>query len=389
VEFETCDLVGSACRYPKQDMNKPAILTLAFLVVHSTGCAAPQPEETKPLTTWPDGSAPAELGIRVAKAFVPMKLRYETNPAKAHLGVIYPEVCTWYGGLTVAQLTGDEELGKQLVEKFEPYLTEPGAAHINRSAHVDYRVLGVVPFEIFLQTKDGRCLELGRELADAQWEDPTDDGVTAEARYWIDDMYMIPALQTQAYRATGDPKYLDRAALAMVAYLDRLQQPNGLFFHGPDSPFFWGRGNGWVAAGMTELLRSLPEAHADRARILAGYRMMMASLLKCQAEDGMWRQLIDDPESWPETSSTGMFTFAMATGVNLGWLDASAYGPAARKSWLALTTYVGPDGSIRDVCVGTDKGFSRQYYLDRPRAVGDLHGQAAFLWAATALLRGQ
>jgi len=55
-------------------------------------------------------------------------------------------------------------------------------------------------------------------------------------------MYMLIIVQLQAYRATGDAKYLDRAALEMSVYLDKLQQPNGLFYHAPDVPFFWGRG---------------------------------------------------------------------------------------------------------------------------------------------------
>jgi len=38
---------------------------------------------------------------------------------------------------------------------------------------------------------------------------------------------------------------------------------------------------------------------------------MMASLLKMQGDDGLWRQLLDHPEAWPETSGTGMFAFAM------------------------------------------------------------------------------
>src|SRR5687768_18006731 len=29
--------------------------------------------------------------------------------------------------------------------------------------------------------------------------------------------------------------YIDRAAITMAAYLDKLQQPNGLFYHAPDS----------------------------------------------------------------------------------------------------------------------------------------------------------
>lgn len=53
----------------------------------------------------------------------------------------------------------------------------------------------------------------------------------------------------QAYWATGDKKYLDRAALEMVAYLDKLQQPNGPFYHVPDVPLFWdGATAGWRPA---------------------------------------------------------------------------------------------------------------------------------------------
>ena len=336
---------------------------------------------------WPEGASPAVVGKRIAENFLPRKFRYETNPAKAHLGVIYPEVIAWYGSLTVADLIKDADLRDRLISKFKPLLTEPGLQRINRVAHVDYRVLGAVPLEIYLQTKDPAYKELGLSLADAQWENPTPDGVTAEARYWIDDMYMIPLVQVQAFRATGESKYLDRAALAMTSYLEKLQEPNGLFHHGTDSPFFWGRGNGWMAAGSAELLRSLPEDHPRHAQILAGYRKMMAALLANQAEDGMWRQLIDKPDSWPETSGTAMFTFAMVTGVKNGWLDAGKYGPAARKAWLALVGHLDDEANVREVCIGTDKGFTEEFYNERPRVAGDLHGQSPMLWTASALLR--
>ena len=151
--------------------------------------------------------------------------------------------------------------------------------------------------------------------------------------------------------------------------------------------FFWGRGNGWMAVGMSELLRSLPNNNPDRPRIMEGYRSMMASLLKYQSEDGMWRQLIDDPGSWAETSSTGMFTFAFITGVKNGWLVEKTYAPAARKAWLKLITYLDENADISEVCEGTNKKNDRQYYLDRKRNVGHLHGQAPVLWCATALLR--
>jgi rhamnogalacturonyl hydrolase YesR len=207
---------------------------------------------------------------------------------------------------------------------------------------------------------------------------------------------MISAVQVQAFRATGDQKYLDHAALTTAAYLDKLQQPNGLFFHAADSPFYWGRGNGWYAAGMAELLSELPANHPKRARILAGYKTMMASLLKYQSEGGLWRQLLDKPESWLETSSTGMFAYAMVTGVKHGWLDEATYGPAARKAWLALVAELDSDNNVKEVCVGTNKGFQEvgpdldkqlAFYLARARKAGDLHGQSPILWTAAALLR--
>ena len=100
-------------------------------------------------------------------------------------------------------------------------------------------------------------------------------------------------LQIQAYRATKEIKYADRAALQLTAYIRRLQQPNGLFFHGPEFHYHWGRGNGWVASSMAEVLKSLPHDRPGYDELMAGYKKMMAALLKYQSDNGMWRQLID------------------------------------------------------------------------------------------------
>jgi rhamnogalacturonyl hydrolase YesR len=200
-------------------------------------------------------------------------------------------------------------------------------------------------------------------------------------------MYMLTMLQLEAYRATGDRKYLDRDADEMVKYLDKLQEPNGLFHHAADVPFFWGRGDGWFAAGMAEMLRSLPADHPARPRIMKGYKLMMASLLKYQDKGGMWHQLIDHDDAWPESSATAMFSFAMITGVKNGWLDAATYGPAARKAWIGASGYIDQNGDVTQVCEGTSKLNSEEYYYMRGRRTGDFHGQAPMLWVVSALLR--
>lgn len=375
-----------------QRIFKPLVLSaIGSLLLFNTGCRTSA--ETNSFGNWPAGTSPQEIGRRAAENFVARPLDFQTHPNRKY--VIYPEVCAWYGSLNVAKLTGDKDLQSRLIKKFDPLLGAE-ANRISPDDHVDYRVFGIVPLEIFLETHDARYLEIGKSLADKQWLDPTPDGVTHEARYWVDDIYMISAVQVQAYRATHDPVYLDHAAVTVATYLDKLQQPNGLFFHAPDSQFFWGRGNGWFAAGMAELLSELPANHPKRDRILRGYKTMMASLLKYQTDEGLWRQLIDKPESFLETSGSGMFAFAMVTGVKHGWLDAATYGPAARKAWLGLVSRVDDKANIKDVCVGTNKAAKEvgadpetqlKFYLNRSRRTGDLHGQAALLWTASALLR--
>jgi len=333
--------------------------------------------QQKYFQNWPENADPHQVGERVAIHFL----------ESGHLTPVhYPEVCAWYGALKFAEATGNTALEAQLQARYQRLLAPEFHDLIPDKEHVDFDIFGVVPLQIAIETKDGAALAAGLHFADRQWSKPQPDGLSGETRYWIDDMYMLTILQVEAYRATNDKKYLDRDANEMVAYLRKLQQPNGLFYHAPDVPFFWGRGDGWVAAGMAEMLMTLPENHPQRAEIMAGYRKMMAELLKNQNADGTWRQLIDHPESWEESSSTGMFTFAMVEGVRHGWLPEETYGPAARKGWIALAGFVDQNADVTNVCVGTGKQNSYDYYMARPRKTGDFHGQAPVLWVARALL---
>ena len=300
--------------------------------------------------------------------------------------VHYAEACAGFGAARLAGLLGDQSTIEKLGRRYKRVIDEN---YPNTKNHVDANVYGILPLELFIQTGDSVFFRQGIELANGQWAYPREDGLTDQTRFWIDDIWMIGSLQVQAYRATGDTIYLDRAALEIDAYLKKLQQPNGLFYHGENAPFFWGRGNGWVAAGLAELISELPESNPHYDAILNGYLKMMRALLKYQAEDGMWRQLIDHPEAWEETSSTAMFGYAITLGVKKGLLDKKDFEPAYQKAWLALTKYINHRGRIENVCVGTGQSTDVTYYLERPSITGDLHGQAPVLWFTYALLIDQ
>ncbi|MDR2773577.1 MAG: glycoside hydrolase family 88 protein [Tannerella sp.] len=341
------------------------------------------------LASFPAGYTSREIGNLLSKRFI-------DSEHMLHGGkwIQYAEVCTWLGALRYAEATENKALIEQLMQKFEPlFSTEKAYQPIMN--HVDLNMFGCLPLEFYQITKDKRYFDLGMPYADTQWilpEDATDEqkvlatkGLSWQTRMWIDDMFMITIIQSQAYKVTGNVEYINRTAREMVVYLDSLQRPNGLFYHASDVPFFWGRGNGWMAAGMTELLRSLPENNPDRPHILKGYLFMMESLKKHQSESGMWNQLIDAPDCWAETSGTAMFTYAMISGIRHGWLSMEQYGSVARKAWMALVSYIDDKGNVAEVCVGTNKKNDRQYYYDRPRITGDYHGQAPMLWCSFAL----
>jgi len=349
-----------------------SIITASIL----TGMAAISIADTN-LSSIPSHD-PAELSDRVIDDLLSRKHKLYRKGESLH----YAETCAAIGALRLAQKKNDAERLEKVIARYETLL-EPDNKLVSRHPHVDHFLTGALSLQIYMINGDKRHLKLGLWYADQQWEDPREDGLTSQTRWWIDDMYMVGMLQMQAYRATKETKYLDRAALQLAAYLKKLQTENGLFYHGPKYHYHWGRGNGWVASSLAELLNDLPADHKLYPEILKSYQKMMAALLAYQSDNGMWRQIIDHEYSWAESSCTAMFAFAMSVGVNRGLLDAADYEPAVKKAEKALCAHVDRKGKIREICVGTGQQDDIEYYLNRPRTLGDFHGQAPFLWLIT------
>jgi len=357
------------------------ILTIVISLVFFS-CKKPDEIETEIFRT--EDNSPEVIGRMVIDDLFSRKdlMMYV---ADFWTGVHYAEACTGFGAARLAGLLNDSDILNKLSDRYTRVIED---SLVKGTAHVDANVYGILPLELYMRGGEEKFLQQGLKLANEQWEDTLPDGLTRQVRYWIDDVWMIASLQVQAYRATGNEIYLERAAKVTDSYLNKLQQPNGLFYHGENAPFFWGRGNGWVAAGLAELLSELPENNEYYQLISEGYRKMMNALLEYQSKDGMWRQLIDNEQAWAETSSTAMFGYAITVGVKKGLLPEDKFTPAYQKAWKALVEYIGEDGKITDVCAGTGKGDNIDYYLDRPRITGDLHGQAPILWFAYSLLAG-
>jgi len=207
---------------------------------------------------------------------------------------------------------------------------------------------------------------------------------------WCDALFMSPPAWVELTRQTGDPRYSQFALAEFWATTDFLYDPaEQLFFR--DSRFFerrdaqgrklfWSRGNGWVFAGIANLLDALPKESPHRPRMEQLFRDMAAKLRTIQKADGYWAPSLLGPEnSPPETSGTGFFVYGLAWGIQHGLLDAAEYRPAVDKGWAALKLAVAGDGKLGWV----------QQVSDRPDQVAEtdtqFYGSGAFLLAASAV----
>jgi len=322
-----------------------------------------------------------DIGLLLSNRFSKSTLSYSSV---ANLpGDGYKNACEWYGALGVAKLTSSTDLLNALVKKFDPMKTNFVSAMTGGDAHVDRYIYGIVPLEIFLDTGDQSYLPLGTQVADNQQ-------TTNQTRNAIDDMFMMTSLQVQAFRGSQMQKYLDFMSAIMVDYL-KDQQANGLFFHNvTEAKVHWGRGNGWFAAGMAEIMRDLPSTSKDRTTIETGYKKMMDGLVKVQGPNGLWYQVLDmgsDPANWEESSGSAMFTYAMISGVRSGILDATTYVPVIKKAWAGLLTKINAQGDVSGICEGTWYKATAAEYMALNKLTGDGHGQAPVIWAARELLR--
>ena len=133
-------------------------------------------------------------------------------------------------------------------------------------------------------------------------------GLCQQRWCWCDALFMAPASWMAASRITGDPRYREYADTEYWATKDYLfDRGEHLFFR--DSRFFdqrgshgekifWGRGNGWVFAGLINILRELPRDYPNRIRYEALFIEMANKLFTRQRSDGFWAtSLMGPPES--------------------------------------------------------------------------------------------
>lgn len=272
---------------------------------------------------------------------------------------------------------------------------------LNLKALDDCGSIGAAMIKTYLNNKDDRYLELINRIDDhiSNNQYRLKDGTLARNRpqyesVWADDMYMsVPFLANMGV-LTGDNKYFDDAVKQILQMAKYLYIPQTeLFDHGwsvtsgnYDPRFYWGRANGWVLMSITELLGVLPENYKGRDEILHIYRSMVRSIATLQDGSGFWHNLLDKNDTYQETSCTAMFSYAIAKGINEGWIN-HVYGPVAITAWNATKTRVLENGAVDGTCEGTTFAHDNTYYYNRGKSIYATHGYGPVLYAGVEMIR--
>jgi unsaturated rhamnogalacturonyl hydrolase len=315
----------------------------------------------------------ARTPLEIAKL---LAARYPAAPS-----ISYIPALAWINTLKLSTLTGDAALRTKVMAQVQPWLS--GEKPLLGDRIQLTTVAGTLVFAEIAKADPANAAarKLALEGADAAIKEKM-DGTAQYGQGWTDDMFMASAILARTAALPGREHDLDRAAQLLITYAGRLQQPDGIFNHATDGPAAWGRGNGFAAFGLMEVLTAMPSTHPSRAALLAIFAKQMKGLAAWQAPDGMWREIIDRPGAYREETATAMILTAMARGVRLGWLDRS-YTPAVDRAWRALAAHITEDGGLVDVCSGTGAGPTARYYFDRPAIEGpDDRGGAMALVAA-------
>lgn len=261
--------------------------------------------------------------------------------------------------------------------------------------------IGTAMIKTYMKTRNPAYLELIRivenHICNVQFR--LADGTLARNRpqyvsVWADDMYMgVPFLANMG-AMTGEKKYYNDAVRQILQMAERLYIPQEeLFDHGwnatsgdYDPHFFWGRANGWVLMSIAEVLDVLPKNFKKRDELLHLYRSMIRRLANLQDGTGFWHNLLDKNNTYLETSCTAMFTYAIAKGINEGWIS-HVYGSVAITGWNAVQTQVLENGAVDGTCEGTTFAHDNTYYFHRGSSIYATHGYGPVLYAGAEMIR--
>ncbi|MEZ0484348.1 glycoside hydrolase family 88 protein [Fibrella aquatica] len=330
--------------------------------------------------------------------------------------------------------TADDRYFQYIQKNMDRYVSANGDIRTYKKANynIDYITPGRSLLTLARQTLPGK--EKYKKAADLLRQQLAEHPRTKEGGFWhkkiypsqmwLDGLYMAEpfyAEYTHLYgKANGTEEADFNDIVNQFVWMEaHARDPKtGLLYHGWDesreqkwankttgqSPNFWSRAMGWYAMALVDVLDYIPQSHPRRNELIAILNRTMSAIVKFQdPASGCWYQVTNRlgdkaegrPGNYLEASGSGMFVYAIAKGIRMGYLPASMM-TAAKKGYNGmLKNFISTDekGQIhleKTVLVSGLGGNpyrdgSYEYYLSEKLRQDDLKGVGPFIMASVEM----
>ncbi|HYC73067.1 MAG TPA: glycoside hydrolase family 88 protein, partial [Opitutaceae bacterium] len=313
-----------------------------------------------------------------------------------------------YGAKTAESYVGpDGSIATYKMDEFNIDMITPGKVLLHRwdQGHRDERLRKAIATLIEQMDKHPRT---------------TEGGFWHKLRYphqmWLDGLYMASPFLAHYGKAFEDPARFDDVANQILLMDKHAYDPKaGLHYHAWDekraqpwadkatgrSPHFWSRAEGWYGMALVDSLDFFSPTHPDVERINEVLRRVADGIVRWQdPKSGLWWQVTDQGDregNYLEATSSSMFVYVLAKGINRGYLPREKYEAAALKGYAGLIRdLVKPEGAtgrinLTQCCEVAGLGYTNskgrardgsfEYYVSEPIVDNDLKGTGPFILA--------
>lgn len=192
---------------------------------------------------------------------------------------------------------------------------------------------------------------------------------------WDDTLMMSVLPLAKIGKLLNRPEYVEEAKYQFLVHIQHLmERESGLWFHGWTfegkhnfAKARWARGNSWLTIVIPEFLEllDLPEYDATRRFLVQVLECQVEALAQCQHDSGLWHTLLDDPESYLESSASAGFAFGILKAVRKRYIDVK-YLAVAEKALSGVVQQINAEGELMNVSFGTAMGKNLDYYRQVP-----------------------
>lgn len=194
-----------------------------------------------------------------------------------------------------------------------------------------------------------------------------------DSQILIDTLFMAVLFLAKMGRVLNRKDYIEEAKKQILIHIKYLfDARTGLFYHGYDfrghhhyGAVHWGRGNAWFTAVAAELLNEMELESGLRSYLRDTFEDQCRALIALQDESGLWHTVLDDPDSYLETSATACIAYGILRGIHTGSLPQDMMEPAM-KAVNAVVEKIDENGVVQGVSYGTPVGSDADFYKTIP-----------------------